>query len=55
MIIQVDEEGKKMISGLCDVALKRFGLPVREEVNKIIDSITVLKPEPVEKSDVETV
>lgn len=51
MKIIVDEEGKKAVQELCDVALKVGGLQNFNSVGKILGSIVDEPPQSVEKED----
>ena len=42
MIIQVDREGEKVISQLCDIALKEGGIKNLNQVNKILRTVVTL-------------
>lgn len=50
MIIQVDQEGRKVIEQLCDIALKQGGVKNLNQVNSILRSVTMLPP-PIVKGD----
>ena len=42
MIIQVDEEGKKAVVGLCDIALRNIGVRRLESINIILSAVKEL-------------
>ena len=48
MIIQVNDEGKKAIDSLCDIALKVAGL---QNLNKVIQILQSLKPIPPQSAE----
>ena len=48
MIIQVNDEGKKAIEGLCDIALKVAGL---QNLNKVIQILQTLRPIPPQSAE----
>ena len=48
MIIQTDEEGKKLVEGLCDVALKVGGL---QNLNAVTSALRALVPLPQKEAD----
>lgn len=50
MIIQVDQEGRNVITQLCDIALKQGGVQNLNAVNAIFKSVVVLPtPEDIEQ------
>ena len=46
MVIQTDEEGKKAVIQLCDIALRQGGVQVMQGVTTVLGSIKVLPFEP---------
>lgn len=44
MIIRVDEEGKSVITQLCDIALRTNGIANLNSVNDILSKVEVIKP-----------
>lgn len=49
MIIQVDADGRKAISQLCDIALKVGGLNNLQGVSDILGALTPVEPTPKSK------
>lgn len=43
MVINVDEQGKKSIESLCDVALKTGGLSNLKAVGVILDAVSMIE------------
>ena len=42
MIVNVDEEGKKAVVGLCDIALRNIGIRSLESINIILSAVKEL-------------
>ena len=43
MVVKTDEQGKKLIEALCDVALKAGGLSNLQAVGSILNAVEILE------------